>query len=364
MDWGEQAENRVEKLLDVLLDYQNYSDERVKAKWKQKEGEVYCLEVLETTQENLAKLITQNENLYGHELKNEKEHVRRSIYCLQELEILIDHRPPNQKRGPKAKKLNFTLRFPSQDKKEIKNWLRREKWRWSDKSRSNKTVSPPIDNRDVSPLSPIETKRRVRKHLQEKILQLELEDIRLTLPSLELQQQINDLQERERTLSEQIKEDLKASSPLPRQRFLEFVGRKELLDRVIRTLEDPNDRPVIVIDGLGGIGKTAVTREVVNLTMERGSFYLTVWESAKPEEFSPGNTARVSTATIDFDNLLIQLGSKLGYFDVRSINDTDQKLLFLSKKLSEERYLIVIDNLETFSGYQAIVGRLEEVLQD
>lgn len=160
-------------------------------------------------------------------------------------------------------------------------------------------------------------------------------------------------------LNLEIQEELERLSPLPPQRYARFVGRQNYLNSVLTALEDSSSRPILAIDGIGGVGKTALTREIVNRSIDADLFYSLVWESAKPEEFTGESIRQVNTATIDFDSLLTQIASKLGFFEVRSMKTIEQKRRLVQNILSEERYLIVVDNLETFQGYHDLVNNLE-----
>ena len=122
-----------------------------------------------------------------------------------------------------------------------------------------------------------------------------------------------------------------------------------------------------MIDGLGGMGKTAITHEIINqiTANEASSFYLPIWKSSKPEEFSPEKSLTAHSTQINLDNLLVEIGNKMGYrSEIEALKNTEDKITSLSEKLNEERYLLVIDNLETFAEYKAIIASLDKLLMN
>src|SRR5690606_30272877 len=50
---------------------------------------------------------------------------------------------------------------------------------------------------------------------------------------------------------------------LPPRSYEQLIGREEKVDEVLNILRSPDGKPVVMITGLGGIGKTALAHEVV-----------------------------------------------------------------------------------------------------
>jgi hypothetical protein len=206
---------------------------------------------------------------------------------------------------------------------------------------------------------PIQSKRARKRQHEENLIRLKERKAKYGIdPPLSLLNEIDHEEECIAKLDQEIREDLRLLSPLPPQRYGRFIGRKGSLDKVFAALEDPEAHWIIAIDGIGGVGKTALAREVVNRSLEAGDFYAVVWESAKPEEFTGGGTQEQFTADIDFDNLLDLIGRKLGYFEVASKRTIEEKRKLVRYILGNERYLVVVDNLETLGGYRDLVNNL------
>lgn len=208
----------------------------------------------------------------------------------------------------------------------------------------------------------ITSKRRQLKKLRELLNNLEEKEIEYGLiPIVEIRENKGQINKRTGEIHQEIQDELKYRSPLPPQRFLHFVGRQNDFNNIFNTLKDFNNNSnIIAIDGIGGVGKTALTRQIVN-NLQNAGFYSVVWESAKPEEFSGGVAKTVNNANINFEGLLTQIGSKLGYVEVHNIRSLEDKRKFVHEILGEERYLVVIDNLETLEGYRELVNNLEDL---
>src|SRR5678816_3336713 len=70
-----------------------------------------------------------------------------------------------------------------------------------------------------------------------------------------------------------------ALSKLPRRPY--FVGRNEEIEAILHSLQ-PNSRTFIIgVEGIGGVGKTALAIEVGHRCIENDLFESAIWISAK-----------------------------------------------------------------------------------
>jgi hypothetical protein len=122
LTWGEIPQQRVRRLLEVLLSSRNDSPEILQIEWQKNQAARPRLWVKYTTKANLAKLMTGMP--YPSEKK--KAEIQDAIAHLEELQILTDLRPV--KTGPKAEKLSFYLELPSQETARIMQFIFEEKW--------------------------------------------------------------------------------------------------------------------------------------------------------------------------------------------------------------------------------------------
>jgi hypothetical protein len=126
LSWGDKGQERVENLLRVFLNHEQYPDEKLQASWEQDPGELYLLKVDSTTKKSLAELLNDNQPLYEpKKLSSAKNNIQNSLKQLELLEILEDQR--KYKSGPEGEKLKLLLRFPFRNSNEIIEYFR-EKW--------------------------------------------------------------------------------------------------------------------------------------------------------------------------------------------------------------------------------------------
>jgi len=120
-----------------------------------------------------------------------------------------------------------------------------------------------------------------------------------------------------------------------------FVGRQREI-RLLHEYLSPDERVAIVsIDGIGGIGKTTLAREIAHQLMEERAFQVIVWATAKRRSLK---TSGIATERPDFTSLeeLLDIIVK-----VLRRPSSDAKFHVVRQLLSESRSLVVVDNFET-----------------
>jgi transcriptional regulator with XRE-family HTH domain len=91
---------------------------------------------------------------------------------------------------------------------------------------------------------------------------------------------------------------------LPDEPYYPLPGRERDLHNLLAVLQDPQGALVITIDGLAGLGKTALAVELTRRALHQGLFNGIIGDSAKQELFAGGEIVKVNEATLDFDALL------------------------------------------------------------
>jgi hypothetical protein len=145
---------------------------------------------------------------------------------------------------------------------------------------------------------------------------------------------------------------------LPHRTYERLVGRDQELDAVMRRMT-PGDRTwVVVIDGIGGVGKTSLALEAAYRLVEGGpapaQFDAAVWISAKRTLLTAhGINTRQSELAVLRD-LFGVVGSVLGSGELVQLPLRDQQTAVRDLLSSGTRVLLVLDNLETVDDEQVV----------
>lgn len=148
---------------------------------------------------------------------------------------------------------------------------------------------------------------------------------------------------------------------LPNEPYYPLPGRERQLDRLLSALSDPQGPVAIVIDGLGGMGKTAMAVEGVRRALNLQLFAQVVGESAKLEQLVGGEIVQVSEATLDSNTLLDTIARQLDHWEIPTLS-SEEKQVRLTHLLRKQRYLILVDNLESIDSAREVVARLRGFL--
>jgi len=145
---------------------------------------------------------------------------------------------------------------------------------------------------------------------------------------------------------------------LPAKPYLRFFGREAQLGEIVNSLREPGQKRIVGIDGMGGIGKTALAREAVQRCQEEKMFDFYLWE---PRSYETG----LNTGTaITWSSLLVTIGRQIGAPDIQRLDDREKEAR-LADSLRAQHGLIVLDNLETaIANQDEFVRRLWPLLEN
>ncbi|MBK9750818.1 MAG: AAA family ATPase [Chloroflexi bacterium] len=158
--------------------------------------------------------------------------------------------------------------------------------------------------------------------------------------------------------------DLPADRPLPHvplKPYHEIFGRDAIVQTVGDQLLARNAPRLMVISGLGGIGKTAIAHAVLRRVIAQNRFESVLWQSMKSEEFISTSISRRQAVT-SFSEALLGYGRQIGLPEAAL--QSNQLAEALKQQLQTGAYLIVLDNLETLPALEYVTRELHAMIGD
>ena len=144
--------------------------------------------------------------------------------------------------------------------------------------------------------------------------------------------------------SEHERTDLFAN--LPRRPY--FVGREQEMKAILQSLH-PNSRTFIIgIEGIGGVGKSALAIEVSHRCIEEDLFESVIWISAKESVLTLHGIEPIIPEAKSFSDILITIGASLGNPTIGNMPIQDQ-IKQAYNLLARRTTLLVLDNFESLS---------------
>lgn len=140
---------------------------------------------------------------------------------------------------------------------------------------------------------------------------------------------------------------------LPQPICPRFVGRNEELTRLRQLLSAGDRRWLVVVQGMGGVGKSALALEIAHRYLRDHDslpaderFDAIVWCSAKGSELTSGGISPREHSDQTLNDIYSTIAITLDRPDILHAKPRDQYDL-LRKALTQQRTLVVLDNLES-----------------
>lgn len=138
----------------------------------------------------------------------------------------------------------------------------------------------------------------------------------------------------------------KIPNNLPRRQA--FFGRTTEMDKVLRAIS-PTDRTWgVLVDGIGGIGKSAIAIEAAYCTQEAGLFDAFVLVTAKLNVLEPSGIKKINPPARTLDEFLNETARVLGQSGIAKLTSSEKRRALIDV-LRSMRTLLLYDNLETLS---------------
>jgi len=152
------------------------------------------------------------------------------------------------------------------------------------------------------------------------------------------------------------------SRHLPPPEYARLFGVDEA-QREVTGLLRADGPDFVSIEGLGGIGKTALARAVGHEVAHSGDFDGIAWVSARQTWLNDqGAIEATPDAATTLADIVGRLATQLGFAELAGLS-TGEKLERLAAFLSGSRHLIVIDNLESVSDVALLMPALAPLAQ-
>lgn len=163
----------------------------------------------------------------------------------------------------------------------------------------------------------------------------------------------------EREASHEWRERMTARLELPT--YSELVGIEESHRKLLEALLAEDAYFIIAIDGLGGLGKTALADRLTRDLIQSVRFDEIIWVTAKQTHLSARGRLQVDTTrpAMTFPVLLDALSIR---FDLPEgfRGSQLQKQRLVKRFLEQRACLVIIDNLETVADYKALLPELQQ----
>jgi len=133
---------------------------------------------------------------------------------------------------------------------------------------------------------------------------------------------------------------------LPRRPY--FVGREEEIKTILQSLQPDNRTFIVGIEGIGGVGKSALAIEVSHRCVEEELFESVIWISAKESVLTLHGVEPIIPEAKSLTDILITIGTVLGNPTIGNLSLQEQIRRAYSL-LARRTTLLVLDNFESLS---------------
>lgn len=143
--------------------------------------------------------------------------------------------------------------------------------------------------------------------------------------------------------------------------YSKLVGVEDARQSLLEALTPDSGHYIISIDGLGGMGKTALADQVTRDAIELMQFDEIAWTTAKQTHLSSLGRLKVESGrpSLTFPLLIDKLADQFE-IPMNSFNSQLQRQKITKQYLQERACLVVIDNLETVADYRSLLPSLRK----
>lgn len=154
---------------------------------------------------------------------------------------------------------------------------------------------------------------------------------------------------------------------LPNPDYVRFVGRDAELARLHKLLAPESRAWVVVIDGIGGIGKSALALETAYRYLndfdqlpEEERFLAIIWTSAKVEMLTADGIIARQQVARKLEDIYRDIADVLQREEITRARPGDDQDKLVNRALARQRALLIVDNLETIDD-ERVAAFLQEL---
>lgn len=141
-----------------------------------------------------------------------------------------------------------------------------------------------------------------------------------------------------------------------------LVGIEKAEKILTEAIFDDNEHFIVSIDGIGGVGKTALADYLTRQTIKTTKFDEIGWVTAKHTHLSMSGRLQIESGrpALTLPLLIETLFSQFNVAQVHENLTQLQRQRLLHRFIKERKCLIIIDNLETVADYQTLIPELRK----
>jgi hypothetical protein len=151
-----------------------------------------------------------------------------------------------------------------------------------------------------------------------------------------------------------------ALAGLPPRSFSRLFGVSEPLTSLCGFLAVQDACPLVAVDGMGGIGKTALAHAAVEELVAAGRFARVLWVTARQQIFAWGRIQQLDRPVLTCEELREELYRALGLGSPLQQSEAQAERR-LHEELGRQPTVIVLDNLETAADVRELVAVLDRL---
>jgi LuxR family glucitol operon transcriptional activator len=141
--------------------------------------------------------------------------------------------------------------------------------------------------------------------------------------------------------------------PLPD--YSNLVGTDLLLTKIDELVNSLKPGQILSVEGMGGIGKTALIHAYVNQPSVNQNYFEVLWVSARqPQDGTGLADQKVNSLDFTLEDVTSRLAEQLGLSHLVD-KALDERLKGIQAAAALQKYFLVIDNLETVSDYLELI---------